>query len=328
MKRLIEETLFITLGVIFLVVGSVVGGAWWWYSSNTKPISADTAKREIIVPNGATFADVAQNLEEQQLIRNAFAFRVWTKLSGDEVVVQAGKHQFAPSMSYEEVLHELALGLEDVKKIRFGEGWRVEEMDAALKQNLNEQYDSKRFLELARPRQGMLFPDTYEFQNNTTADEVITKLQTEFEEKYQALNGPAESEKKKRIIIIASMLEREGKSDQDRPVIAGIIENRLRTAGETAGFLQIDATVQYAVGSSSSWWRTPTPADQETDSPYNTYKNKGLPPAPICNPGQSSLSAAISPQQNNYYYYIHDDSGKAYYARTLDEHNRNIAKYL
>jgi UPF0755 protein len=330
MKRLIEETLFITLGIIFLIIAGIVGGSWWWYSSNTKPFSDDTTKQEIIVSPGSSFADVAENLESQHIIRNAFALRLWAKIAGDEVTVQAGKHQFSPSMKYEEIISELSVGIQDVK-IRFNEGWRVEEMDSALKKNLGEQYDSKKFLDLARPRQGTLFPDTYEFHKTATADEVITILHDEFEARYKKLNGPADVENKKRVIIIASLLEREGVNDQDRPVIAGIIENRLKINGETAGLLQIDATLQYAIGYDKNrgvWWRSPTPEDKEIDSPFNTYVVKGLPPTPICNPGEGSLAAAINPQKNNYFYYIHDASGKAYYARTFEEHDRNIAKYL
>ncbi len=328
MKRLIEETLFVALGAFFLVTALALGGAWWWYSSNVKPVSDNNTKQEIIVPAGSSFAEVAQNLEEQKLIRNAFAFRVWTKISGDEVVVQAGKHQFSQAMNFEEILHELSLGIQDVK-IRFNEGWRVEEMDAQLKKVLGEQYDSKKFLELARPRQGTLFPDTYEFHKTATADEVINVLHEQFEKQYASLRGPTDIDSKKRTIIIASLLEREGLNDTDRPAIAGIIENRLKTAGETAGLLQVDATLQYAVGNSTAgWWKSPTPADKEVNSPYNTYLNKGLPPTPICNPGNSALAAAISPQKNNYYFYLHDSNGTAYYARTFEEHQRNIAKYL
>ncbi|MDQ3099223.1 MAG: endolytic transglycosylase MltG [bacterium] len=330
MKRLIEETLFITLGIIFLAIAIVVGGSWWWYSSNTKPVSADTTLQEIIVPPGASFAEVAENLESQKIIRNAFAFRVWTKIAGDAVTVQAGKHKFSPAMKHEEIIAELSLGIQDVR-IRFNEGWRVEEMDQNLKVNLGEQYDSNKFLELARPRQGTLFPDTYEFHKTATADEVINTLHDEFEERYKKLNGPTDIEGKKRVIIIASLLEREGVNAEDRPIIAGIIENRLKTTGETVGLLQLDATLQYAIGydkNRSTWWRTPQSQDKEITSPYNTYMYKGLPPTPICNPSEGSLAAAIIPQKNNYFYYIHDNSGKAYYARTFEEHDRNIANYL
>lgn len=330
MKRLIEETIFITLGVIFFISAIIIGGSWWWYTTNTKPVSQDTTLQEIEVAHGSTFADVAQTLESKNIIRNAFAFRIWTKVSGDEVTVQAGKHQFSPSMTFEQILDELSVGIENIT-IRFNEGWRVEELDAALKKNLNSQYDSKKFLELAIPRQGTLFPDTYEFNKTAAAQDVVTKLQSRFEEIYTSLNGPTSQEEKKRIIIIASLLEREGVNSTDRPIIAGIIENRLKTAGETAGLLQIDATLQYASGYSqnrSTWWRTPTAADKEIDSPYNTYMYKGLPPGPICNPGKSALSAAITPQNSAYFYYIHDNTGKAYYARTFAEHQQNIAKYL
>jgi UPF0755 protein len=133
-------------------------------------------------------------------------------------------------------------------------------------------------------------------------------------------------------VVLASLLERETKTDAERPIVAGILMNRL----DSDWPLQIDAAVQYAVASENckfktencTWWPILTLEDLSVKSAYNTYKNQGLPPNPIANPGLSSLKAAFNPKENDYWYYIHDNQGQIHYARTLVEHNSNIAKYL
>ncbi len=132
-------------------------------------------------------------------------------------------------------------------------------------------------------------------------------------------------------VILASLIEREAISDEERPYIAGILLNRI----EIGMPLQVDATVQYAIGSKRcvskidcDWWQTPTRADLEIVSPFNTYTFTGLPQAPIANPGIMSLRAALEPVDSDYLYYIHDPEGRIHYAETLEEHNSNVAQYL
>ena len=125
-------------------------------------------------------------------------------------------------------------------------------------------------------------------------------------------------------VILASLIERETKTDSERPIVAGIMMNRL----EVGMALQIDAAVQYAVGTSKNWWPILTRDDLASSSPYNTYKFAGLPPSPIANAGLSSLMAAANPSKTDYWYYIHGTDGVIRYASTLSEHNENIRKYL
>jgi UPF0755 protein len=125
-------------------------------------------------------------------------------------------------------------------------------------------------------------------------------------------------------VTLASIIERETKTDAERPIVAGILINRLN-----AGMpLQVDAAVQYAIGTSKDWWPILGLTDLKINSPFNTYKFAGLPPAPIANPGLSSLKAAFAPTATSYWYYIHDSTGQIHYAKTLAEHNANIAKFL
>ena len=130
------------------------------------------------------------------------------------------------------------------------------------------------------------------------------------------------------IITLASIVEREGRTASDRPVIAGILLKRLRANWP----LETDATLQFALGyqpQEKTWWKKEiTVEDKKIDSPYNTYLNTGLPPGPIANPGLQSIKAVIYPEPTDYWYYLHDSKGVAHYAKTLDGHNANIAKYL
>jgi UPF0755 protein len=121
-------------------------------------------------------------------------------------------------------------------------------------------------------------------------------------------------------VILASLIERETITDEERPIVAGILNNRL----DIGMALQVDATIQYAKGS----WDPILPQDKALNSPYNTYKFPGLPPGPIANPGLTSLKAVANPEETDFFYYLHDSKGKIYYAKTLEEHNQNITKYL
>jgi UPF0755 protein len=131
-------------------------------------------------------------------------------------------------------------------------------------------------------------------------------------------------------IILASIVEREGNSDTDRPIIAGVLINRLNEGWA----LQADATLQYALGeeyqkSAKNWWKQNlTNEDKEVNSAYNTYQNTGLPPAPICNPGLSAITAVANPEYTDNRYYIHDNEGNVHFAETLEQHEQNINTYL
>ena len=130
------------------------------------------------------------------------------------------------------------------------------------------------------------------------------------------------------VIILASIVEREGKTGIDRPVIAGVLLNRM----ENGWPLETDATLQYSLGYQSkekTWWKKElTDEDKQVDSPYNTYKNIGLPPGPIANPGVQAITAVIYPKKTDYMFYLHDTKGNVHYARTLEEHEKNIEMYL
>ncbi|MBP9719268.1 MAG: endolytic transglycosylase MltG, partial [Candidatus Levybacteria bacterium] len=158
-------------------------------------------------------------------------------------------------------------------------------------------------------------------------DTIITTLRNTFDQKYASLKNTNSTMTQHEIVTIASLIEREGKHDADRPIIASIIYNRL----ENDMPLQIDATVQYILGfqpSEQSWWKRHLSFDDlKINSAYNTYIQKTLPPTPIANPGVESLQAAVHPDQTDYLFYITDKNGINRYAKTNEEHEKNIEKY-
>ena len=177
-----------------------------------------------------------------------------------------------------------------------------------------------------------MFPQTYSIPKDATAGAVIEIFTNEFNKQVTAKmrqdiksRGMTLDE----VIILASIVEREGNSDTDRPMIAGVLLNRLKKGMP----LQADATVQYALNrydyKNKTWWKKELTADDlAVKSVYNTYLHPGLPPAPISNPGIKSIEAVIYPKESDYLFYIHDMKGAAHFARTIEEHNANVAKYL
>lgn len=212
------------------------------------------------------------------------------------------------------------------KKVTLIEGWRVEEMAERLNKELG--IKNSEFIKAAD--EGYMFPDTYFFKPTATAEEVVEVLRNTFDQKYDSTL----QQKIKRLglnakegVILASIVEREARSDEVRRMVASILLKRLNIGMG----LNADATIQYALGYQpveKSWWkRHLSKTDLRIDSPYNTYIYAGLPPAPISNPSLSSLNAVANAGSTPYLYYYHDSKGISYYAKTLDEHNANVAKF-
>jgi UPF0755 protein len=217
------------------------------------------------------------------------------------------------------------------------EGLRREEIAEKFISGLEKQgseimHFRSEFLEESSDLEGYLFPDTYLFPRDVKASVVVSTLRNTFNMKMEEVgNNYPSGYGLNDIVTLASLIEREAITDEERPVVAGILYNRLTNNWP----LQVDATVQYAIANvrckdkvECSWWpKSLTREDLEVDSPYNTYKYPGMPPFPISNPGLKSLIAAVNPTSSDYYFYIHVD-GKIYYAKTLSEHNENVRKYL
>jgi UPF0755 protein len=268
-------------------------------------------------------------LDEQGLIRNQVLFPLVVKYLGIEKKIQVGSFRLTASMSAIQIANKLTQGTDDVW-ITTLEGWRAEQiLDYLESVNPNWQPTLEEKLQW-KGNEGKLFPDTYLVPKEATLSLIRDLMLANFESKITPeMKSQAERQKLSidDVLIIASMVEREARRDVDRPVVAGIILNRLNENM----MLNIDATIQYAIGytQKDGWWRKElTQDDLKFQSLYNTYLHSGLPPAPISNPGIASIKAVIYPTKTNYLYYITDLSGNMHYAKTLGEHNKNVNLYL
>lgn len=317
MKKLkILLLLFILISVFFYL----------FYREGSLPINkTNTATKTFVIKNGEPLDTIVNNLESEGFIRNKIIFYLIVKRLGIERKIQAGEFQLAMNMDANEIANNLTHGTSD-SSITLIEGMRKEEMAEIISKTLN--IPSIEIEE--KTNEGYIFPDTYMVPKNATFDTVysIIKNNGKFVEALQNIKKRSKLTEKE-VLILASLVEREARQPATREKIAGIILKRYLADWP----LQIDATVQYILGyqpNEKSWWKKYlTEEDLKIDSPYNTYKNKGLPPEPICSPSLSSIEAVINANSSTpYWYYITDNNGVMHYSVTLEEHEANTQKYL
>jgi len=324
---------FLIFSFFFLLLVITPIGLNKYYNFQLQPASHEDKQQIFVVAPGEPVTKTIEDLKEKGLIKNSLAFRLLVSQLGISKNIQAGDFRLSPKMSAREIAKELTHGAIDIW-ITFPEGLRLEEqaerIEAKLKfgTNTNYNFDKKEYLKVAE--EGYMFPDTYLIPKDAFSKDVASLLRNTFASK--VLDLPKTKTKEgltsEDIVILASLVEKEAKSDSERAEIAGILINRLNEGMA----LQVDATVQYAKGydtSNNTWWPQISSADYQTvKSPFNTYLAPGLPPQPICSPGLASIKAALSPKQTEYFYYLHDAEGKIHYAKTVEEHNKNIEQFL
>lgn len=207
-------------------------------------------------------------------------------------------------------------------KVTIFEGLNITEIGELLSKNLMT-FDLEAFKEAAKNKEGYLFPDTYFFPPTAKPDEVIDRMEANFNEKIKSLEPDIEKSGKslKEVIVMASILEGEARGLEAQKIVSGILWKRIAIGMP----LQVDATFKYINGKDSF---TLSYADLKEDSPYNTYTNKGLPPGPINNPGFDAIRAAVNPTKTDYLYFLTGNDGQMYYAKTFEQHKLNKSKYL
>ncbi|MFW6109810.1 MAG: endolytic transglycosylase MltG [Patescibacteria group bacterium] len=292
--------------------------------------SPTTEEQVITIPSGLGVAQVADLLYQENLINSKPLFQLYIYLNDLASTLQAGKYVVPPQLTVVETVELLQHGTFD-HRLTFLEGWRREEMAEYFQEKLGEPGLEDDFLAASQDKEGYLFPETYRVSHDVTAEELVQLMCETFEEKFTTDLEDTTRERGLRVeevVILASLVEREARESEDRPKVAGILVKRW----ENDWPLEVDATVQYVVGSGTSeqgWWPEQlTSSDLEIDSPYNTRKYKGLPPGPICNPGLDALEAVVYNEETPYWYYVSDSEGKVYFSKTLDEHNVNVLKYV
>lgn len=313
------------LGLVIIILLLLLSLGGWW-KLQLSPVSSGKQEKSIIIPKGQSVSQAAEQLKKENLIRSSLAFKIYVRQQNLAEKIQAGRFKLSSSMSTPEIVEALGHGALEVW-VTFPEGWRIEEMGEKLeKERIGKNAE---FIKLAE--EGYRFPDTYLFPKEYSTEQIAKIMRDNFDKKFTPelrskikAQGLTEEEG----VILASIVEREGRSDKVRTEVASILLKRLNI---NMG-LNADATLQYALGyqeREKSWWkRHLTREDKKIDSPFNSYIHLGLPPAPICNPGLSSLQAVANANPDTpYLYYYHDSKGNSYYAKTLDEHNENVANH-
>lgn len=292
---------------IIIIVGILTSGLYFYMTINRKG-SGET--KDFVIKSGQSTREIADSLEDEGLISSATIFTLYTKSKGE--LIQVGVYKLAPSQNMKEILGILVSGKTSENIVTIPEGWRVTQIDAELaKKNISQQ---GALTQVASADEGYLFPDTYRFMPDAKAEDIRQEMMADFNKKTAGMNVTREN------VILASIVEREAKFDEDRAKIAGVYLNRL----EKNMRLEADPTIQYAKG---SWDKITTADYKNVNSPYNTYLNPGLPPGPICNPGLKSIEAVLRPEENGFLYFFHKSDGHAVFSTTLQEHEDNLKKY-
>jgi UPF0755 protein len=295
--------------------------------------------RSFVIARGETAGHVAQRLQSEGFVRSALAFTYVLYDTGREDSLQSGTYTISAALTPRELARVFEKAPGEQAVLRIIEGWRLSETAAAvskafpaiakddfLKAAVVGQRRNTVLAGLAPEAslEGFLFPDTYFFKPTATSVEIVDALLDQFEQRVGQTLRQAAVDRKTTIydiVKLGSIVEREARDRQESATIAGVYANRLQIGMK----LDADPTVQYALGE----WREPTLADLEIDSPYNTYRVAGLPPTPICSPGQAALEGAAKPAQVPYLYFVakNDGTGDHAFAATLAEHEANRVKY-
>ena len=327
-----------TLPLSFLVVFLIFIGLVWWNTQRSAP-SNDSASYPFVIKPGENASSVGQDLKKEGFIRSDLAFRIYVQVSGVSKKIKSGDYRLQKNKPLESLTTEIIKG-PIALWVTLPEGLRREEMAQKISTTLGFMGPEKQkfvedFLEESEDKEGFLFPDTYLLLKNTTAASVVDKLTENFKKRVSdKILEKAEFNNltQNQMITLASIVERETRTDEERPIVAGILLTRL----DIGMPLQADATLQYisatnrcqAIDTSCEWWKPIKVTEKETDSPYNTYKRRGLPPAPIANPGLAAIAAVANPEDSPYLFYLHGSNGQIHYAKTIEEHSENIRKYL
>lgn len=313
MKRGLFAPLFVFILGFFVLAFFVI---------NSHPFSPTSSTDATFVINqGDSLSTIASRLYQNQLIRQPQVFIFQTYLMGLNNKLQAGGFRLSPALSVSQIITKLSSGGSHDYWLKILPGWRLDQVEQALDNQFS----------LPDSKEGYLFPDSYLLPDYYTLDQILALIDQNFQQNIIKASQSATLKTKlsqSEALTLASLLEREAKSLEDKQILAGIIFNRLSLSMP----LQIDATVQSVRDSlfpkPDQYWLPVSKADLSLKSPYNTYLFPGLPPGPICNPGYDSLFAVYHPTDSDYLYYISDNSGQMHYAKSLVEHNQNVSDYL
>jgi len=303
------------LGAIYLIYSTAVGG---------NDVQAREGPVRVEVVKGDTLSDVADKLEAAGIIKSAFVFKLQARYEGYGTEIQTGRYTFELGQDTDVIFHKLAAGKAvPTISVTVPEGLTLDETARAVakdsgvpaarfEQAAHETDYDYAFLEHPgiRTTEGYLYPAKYDFEKGVTAQQIVDRLLGQYLVETQDLDVAGAGDRlgltEHQLVTVASLIEKEAASPQEKPMVASVIYNRL----DRDMPLQIDATIQYALERPKE---NLSLRDLEVDSPYNTYENKGLPPGPICSPSRESLEAALNPEQTTYLYYVLNADGQSHF---------------
>lgn len=350
--KVVRRIVTIVTLVVLLIVTAVGVSGYFYVKSALQPIDPESAQEiEVEIPIGSSLSSIASILETNGVIKDARVFKYYTKFK-NESAFQAGNYKMTQSMTLDEIIESLKTGKvyrEPLFALTIPEGLTLEQIAGIIEKNTEftstqvmEKVTNPDFIKkmmesypelitedvldgsIRYSLEGYLFPATYSFYDkDTTLDEILTKMisqtnnvvneyQSILEEKQMTVHE---------LLTFASLLEEEATAQTDRETIASVFYNRIAIDMP----LQTDPTVLYSLGGHKEQVLY---EDLEVDNPYNTYKIQGLPPGPIANAGKVSIEAALNPTKTDYLYFLADKQGINHFAKTYDEHLKNIEEYL
>jgi UPF0755 protein len=325
------------LFVLFIVLALGAAAGWLWYSLHTPYGNFPPLGVFVDIPKGASERSISHLLAQQGVIRSEYAFDALCRYRSRRTL-EAGEYYFDHPQTAFAVFDAIAAGRVYEISVTVPEGFNTFQIADLMESKglttrdvfLAAAADPAPIKDIASDApsvEGFLFPATYQFPRHVTAQQIIGKMTDHFRTEWNMLTATdevrAQANRAKMVVTLASLVESETPKPDERPIIAGVFENRLRIRMA----LGCDPTVVYALEKKGLYKGTLTLPDLRVDSPYNTYRYPGLPPGPITNPGETSLRAALHPTATDNLYFVADTEGGHLFAKTLTEHNRNVARY-
>ena len=321
------------IGIIAVRISLLICLLWYLLCLFTSPGQGSVAC-DISFPPGSGIRKLAGELKAGGVIRSSWHFVLMTRLRGDAHRLKAGEYRFSDDMTPDKILNKIVTGEVDYRKFTLPEGYSVYQAAELLEQKGYFKKDV--FLEKCRDRavllrlgikeasaEGYLYPATYNLSRDGSEEQLLQQMIGQFNKAYAAI-GEVEGARRfsrHEVVTLASIIEKEAVSPEEKPLISSVFHNRLRIGMP----LQSDPTAVYGVRAFSG---RVSKADIQRPSPYNTYLNKGLPPGPIGNPSRDAVQAAMNPAKTDFLYFVARQDGTHQFSRNLAEHNRAVVRYL
>lgn len=315
--------LLLALGLVLLIGALAAGGAVLYGLQLYRAPGPAAQPVTLVIAPGSGVSGIGGALQKAGVVADARLFRLFAAASDQARDLQAGEYEFPARASYADVLAQLAAGRTLTRFLTIPEGLTSVEVLALV-----NQAEAMRGAPSSAPPEGALLPETYDYTWGADRSAMLARMAAAMEKTLaelwtrRAADVPLKAPQE--ALVLASIVEKETGIAGERRKVAGVFVNRLRLGMP----LQADPTVIYALTlGRAPLGRALTRADWQFESPYNTYRIRGLPPGPIANPGRASIEAALNPERHDYIYFVADGSGGHAFARTLDEHNRNVARW-